>query len=248
MSRELVIVHTSDVHVDHGYTARAHGGDGAGPLRIVLDEARKVNADMVLLVGDTFDSHKTPQPLIERVGDLIRAVEIPVVLLPGNHDPVVEDALWHKSSLRDVKNLHVIGVDHDELIGFEAFDLDVWGKAHAHYGDMDPLGSLPQRRARWHIALAHGHYEPQPDRSVKPRASWLIGDDEIDATGADYLALGHWNRHAEVGRGKVPAFYSGSPDYARSVNLVRITPQGLRVDRHAIEWPYEERTSGEVFE
>lgn len=248
MSRELVILHTSDVHVDHNYTARQHEGDGAGPLRIVLDVARQVKADMVLLVGDTFDSHKTPLDLTQRVGDLIRAVEVPVVLLPGNHDPVVDDALWHKSALRDVPNLHVIGVDHPELVAFEQFDLDVWGRAHSHYGDMDPLASMPQRKARWHIALAHGHYEPQPDRSVKPRASWLIGDDEIDATGADYLALGHWNRHAEVGRGKVPAFYSGSPDYARSVNLLRIDAQGLRVERHAIDWPYEEKNSGEVYD
>src|SRR5262249_56286434 len=32
MKSEVVIVHSSDLHVDHDYTARIHGGDGtAGP-------------------------------------------------------------------------------------------------------------------------------------------------------------------------------------------------------------------------
>ena len=43
---------------------------------------------------------------------------------------------------------------------------------------------------------------------------------------ADYLALGHWDRPAEVGNGVVPAFYSGSPELARTVNLVQLTAGG----------------------
>ena len=70
--------------------------------------------------------------------------------------------------------------------------------------------------------MAHGHYEPAPDRSVSPRPSWLIGDDDIAATGADYMALGHWNRAVRVGNGTVPAYYSGSPEYAGTVNVVRL--------------------------
>ena len=45
----------------------------------------------------------------------------------------------------------------------------------------------------------------------------------IAATGADYLALGHWDRAAQVGCGAVPAYYSGSPEYVHTVNFVRLT-------------------------
>ena len=48
----------------------------------------------------------------------------------------------------------------------------------------------------------------------------------IAATGADYLALGHWDRPARVGDGIVPAYYSGSPDLAQTVNMVRLTATG----------------------
>ena len=237
-SKDILIVHTSDVHVDHEYTARTNGGDGAAPLARVLDAARELNADMVLLVGDTFDCHKVPLDLVARVGRLVRDAGIPVVLLPGNHDPAVEDALWHPGGLTGIENLHILGVTHPETVHFSDLDLEVWGRPHRDYGDMIPLETVPPRKSRWNIALAHGHYDPVPDRSIRPRASWLIGDDEIDATGADYLALGHWNRAVKVGIGSVPAYYSGSPDYARTINTIRLRSTGeVAVDRHPIAWP-----------
>ena len=61
-----------------------------------------------------------------------------------------------------------------------------------------------------------------PDRRRRPRPAWLIGDAEIAATGADYLALGHWNQTIRVGTGPVVACYSGSPEVARSVNVVTL--------------------------
>jgi hypothetical protein len=60
---------------------------------------------------------------------------------------------------------------------------------------------------------------------VRLRPSWLIGDDELAATGADYIALGHWNRAAKVG-GAIAAYYSGSPEYAGTINVVRLLTGG----------------------
>ena len=67
------------------------------------------------------------------------------------------------------------------------------------------------------------------------RPSWLISNAEIEATRADYLALGHWNRAAAVGTGTtVPAYYSGSPDLAKTVNVVRLRGNGtVEVGREA---------------
>jgi DNA repair exonuclease SbcCD nuclease subunit len=92
-SKDIVVVHSSDIHVDHVYTAQFHGGDGAGGLQCVLAAARKLDADVVLLAGDTFDCHRLPDDLIDRAAAIIAAAALPVVLLPGNHDPVVPDAV-----------------------------------------------------------------------------------------------------------------------------------------------------------
>jgi DNA repair exonuclease SbcCD nuclease subunit len=225
-SRDLVVAHSSDLHVDHDHTARLHGGDGTAGLACVLRAARAAGADIAILAGDTFDSHRVPQDLVDRAADVIAAAELPVVILPGNHDPAVPDAVYRHGRLADVANLHVLGITHGEAVLFSALDLEIWGRPHRDYSDMIPFESPRPRSTRWQIAIGHGHYLPSPDRSTRLRPGWLIGDDEIAATGADYVALGHWNRAAKVGNGGAAAYYSGSPEYAGTINLVRLTRQG----------------------
>jgi DNA repair exonuclease SbcCD nuclease subunit len=224
-SRDIVLVHSSDVHVD-SRPLPVPGADGAAQLAGVIETARRVDADLILLAGDTFDSHRQPLELIERVAGLIAAASAPVVILPGNHDPIVPGCVYHRLGTEPVANLYVLGVTHDEALVFAGLDLEVWGRPHRDYVDMIPLERVRSRRTRWQIAMAHGHYQPQPDRSTRLRPSWLIGDEELAATQCDYIALGHWNRAASVGDGRVLAHYSGSPDYAESVNVVRLMPDG----------------------
>ena len=235
-SRDIVVVHSSDLHVDHDYTARLHGGDGTRGLGCVLGAARDLSADVVLLAGDTFDSHRVPQNLIEQAAAVIGAAALPVVILPGNHDPAIATAIYRDGPLAAVKNLHVIGVTHDDIVAFPDLSLEVWGRPHRDYDDMIPFETVRARQTRWLIAMAHGHYEPKPDRSIGPRPSWLIGDDDIAATGADYVALGHWNRAVRVGNGVVPAYYSGSPEYAGTVNVGRLSEAaGVTVTRAPLD-------------
>jgi DNA repair exonuclease SbcCD nuclease subunit len=224
-SRDVVLVHSSDLHVDHDYTARLHGGDGTAGLACVLKAARNLTADVVILAGDTFDCHRLPLALLDQTAAVIAAAELPVVVLPGNHDPSVDDAVFRTGRLAQVQNLHILGVGDDAVV-FPELALEVWGRPHRDYDDMIPFETVRPRRTHWQVAVGHGHYEPTPDRSITPRPSWLIGDADIAATGADYVALGHWNRAVRVGNGSVPAYYSGSPEYAGTVNVVRLTRGG----------------------
>src|SRR5262245_28140248 len=93
-ARDIVIVHSSDLHVDDDYTARIHGGDGTAGLACVLSAARVLGADVVLLAGDTFENNRLPEAVVARAAGIIAAAAIPVVLLPGNHDPAVADAVY----------------------------------------------------------------------------------------------------------------------------------------------------------
>src|SRR6202051_1224020 len=117
-ARDIVVVHSSDLHVDHDYTARLHGGDGTAGLGCVLNAARGLPADVALRAGDTFDSHRVPQTLIEQAAAVIAAAALPVVILPGNHDPAIATAIYRDGPLKAVKNLYVIGVTHDDTISF----------------------------------------------------------------------------------------------------------------------------------
>jgi DNA repair exonuclease SbcCD nuclease subunit len=223
---DIVLVHSSDLHVDDDRIAARQGGDGTAGLMGVLARARAFGADIVLLAGDTFDNHMVTSATIERAGRLLADVGLPIVILPGNHDPATPDSIYVRGGFAQIPNLSILGITHDRVLDFTAHDLEIWGNAHRDYMDMVPLRDPPPRAARWRIAMGHGHYEP-PETWANPlRPSWLISDEMIAATGADYLALGHWDRAAQVGCGAVPAYYSGSPDYVHTVNLVRLTASG----------------------
>ena len=173
--------------------------------------------------------------MIDRAGRLLADAGMPVVILPGNHDPAMPDSVFVKGGYAQIPSLAVIGMTHDEAIAFGAFDLEIWGHAHRDYFDMPPLRGPRPRTTRWQVALGHGHYEPPATRANPLRPSWVFGDEEIVATAADYLALGHWDRPMQVGDGRVPAYYSGSPALARTVNLVRLsTAGGVIVSREAL--------------
>ena len=224
--RDIRIVHSSDLHVDDDRIAALHGGDGTGVLRDVLATARALGADAVILAGDTFDNHQVTTDTIDRAAALLADAKLPLVILPGNHDPATPDSIWMRGRFDEIGNVAILGITNQRSIAFLNLDLEIWGNAHRDYHDMAPLSDPPVRSVRWHIAMGHGHYEP-PETWANPlRPSWLISDEMIAATGADYLALGHWDRAAQVGSGAVPAYYSGSPDYVHTVNLVRLTAEG----------------------
>jgi DNA repair exonuclease SbcCD nuclease subunit len=233
---ELTVVHSSDLHVDDDRIAGAHGGDGTAGLAAVLACARALKADIVLLAGDTFDNNRVPSAVIDRAGRLLADAGIPVVILPGNHDPALPDCVYVRGGYAGIPNVSVLGITHDEAVAFPAQELEIWGHAHRDYENMAPLRGPRPRATRWQIAVAHGHYEPPHNLATPLRPSWLFSDDAIAATEADYLALGHWDRAAQVGCGAVPAYYSGAPHHAKTVNLVRLTAQGeIIVSRETVQ-------------
>jgi DNA repair exonuclease SbcCD nuclease subunit len=232
---DIVLVHSSDLHVDNDPTQGPYGADGTTGLRVVLEAAKAHAAHFVLLVGDVFDNNRQPPDILNRSTALLADAGREVLILPGNHDPLTPDSVYLRGEMAKLPNVHIIGVTHEQAVHFPEFDVAFWGHAHLDYSDMVPLRAPRPRSSRWHIVLAHGHYEE--DGAIPLRPSWLISDAEIEATGADYLALGHWNRPVQVGHGKVPAYYSGSPDLAKTVNVVRLTHNGaVEVTREPIDW------------
>src|SRR5262245_9324281 len=57
-AREVVLVHSSDLHVDEDRIAASCGIDGTAGLRSVLATAWTMGADIILLAGDTFESNQ----------------------------------------------------------------------------------------------------------------------------------------------------------------------------------------------
>lgn len=219
---DLVVVHTSDLHLG------SWGKDDLSDLQAVLDTASRVEAQALVLAGDIFDHNRLPLALIDRAARMLADADVEAVILPGNHDPATADSVYRRGGLGDPPNVHVLGVTCDETAVFDAFGLEVCGKPHHDYVDMEPLLRPGQRAAKRQIVVAHGHWATG-DHDL--HRSWLIFDDELAATGADYVALGHWDLAQPAGDGSVPAYYSGSPHHSGTVNVVRFRDDGVDVMR-----------------
>ena len=214
---EITVVHSSDLHID------SRTSDSFHPLCKVLATARGLQADVLLLAGDIFDHNRLPLALIDRAARLLGDASIPVVILPGNHDCLSTESVYRRGGIADVPNVYVIGVSAEEAVLLPEHGLEVWGRAHFDYRNMSPLSQTRPRTTRLQIAMAHGHWMRGPgDR----HRGWLIHTEEVAATQADYVALGHWPQAQRVGDGTVPAYYSGSPDLAGTVNVVRLGGRG----------------------
>jgi DNA repair exonuclease SbcCD nuclease subunit len=221
---EITIVHSSDLHLgtDDSFSDK----DRIAILPKVLAVAAEARADAVVLAGDSFDNHRQPIELLERAARLLDEYGRPVVILPGNHDPLTPDSVYRRGGLGLIPHVHILGLNVEHAAVFDELELEIWGHAHFDYADMSPLANPRPRTTRWQLAVAHGHYvdqERDPNRLI---GSWLIHPDELAATGADYVALGHWNQATPVGDGKISAYYSGSPEYTGTVNVVRLRQTG----------------------
>lgn len=230
---DVVLVHTSDLHVEDSAVGRYHGLLG---LRAVLQKAQSLSADIVLLAGDTFDNHRVSDVMLRRTRDMLADACVRAVLLPGNHDSIMPDCMFRRAGLDDLELVHVLGVTHSDVITFAEHDLEIRGRALHGFGDMSPLDAPNPRAMRWQIVMAHGHYVPPHEWAMQSHRAWRISDEALAATCADYVALGHWDRATPVGDGTVPAYYSGSPDLAGTVNVVRLSrTAGVRVAREPLE-------------
>ncbi|MBI3977338.1 MAG: metallophosphoesterase [Chloroflexi bacterium] len=223
---DLVVVHSSDLHL--GSSA---DDDQIESLQQVIEAARRAGAHVLIFAGDLFDSHRQPPARLERICHLLADAAMPIVILPGNHDPLTPDSVYRRG-IADPPNVRVIGLAAESLL-FPEHGLEIWGRAHRSYDDMPPLSDPPPRTMPRAIAVAHGHWVA--DERDHHR-SWLIWEQDLAATGADYVALGHWERAVPVGSGAVPAHYSGSPGTARTVHVVRFTADGaVEVSRYPVD-------------
>jgi len=215
------LLHTSDIHVGDAV-------DHSGVIAPLVDAAVEHQADVVLLVGDIFDHNRVPTDVGQTLVDELGRLDIPVVVLPGNHDCLVPDAVWRRVELP--ANVHVMTDAAGEHLELDDLDLALWGRPHPDYGDLRPLAGIPAPgERRWHVALAHGHLVLRPDDRHR---AYQITPEEIAASAQDYIALGHWDVPHDMSAGEVTAHYSGSASRSGVCALVTLTECGAdrRVD------------------
>ncbi|HEX2826828.1 MAG TPA: DNA repair exonuclease [Burkholderiales bacterium] len=236
MIRPLRIAHTSDVHLGNGQEGAAAR---AAFLRVV-DAVNATRAELFLIAGDLFDHNRIDRSVIDFVYEALMQVSCPTVIIAGNHDCWEERAVLKRMNFATAGE-HVTLLDEVEGRTVEIPELHatVWGRCMVdHDRTNKPLAGTPGRtRDLWHVGMAHGLYSDEPDCE----RSSLITPDEIEASGFDYLALGHVHAHRRMRHGATLACYPGvpAPSYGTeshgSMALVELRPgEQLEITEHRL--------------
>jgi DNA repair protein SbcD/Mre11 len=224
VSGRLRVLHTADVHLA---AAGAEADRWRGFVAVLAAAAR---ADLLVVAGDMFDHARVGDALLDAVAAALARTAVPVVVVPGNHDLAGPGSPLDRLRVRDTGGRLQVLLDPDGgTVEVPGLDVTVWGRAMVEHSPRNrPLaGHRPPDRGRWHLVLAHGHFQPG---AADGRSSPITAA-EIDALDCDYLALGHWHRRVAVGTGRVAAGYPGPPvpehrRAAATADLIRISGQG----------------------
>lgn len=188
MSTPFVLVQLSDLHIGATWA----GGDPVDGLAATLESVRRLpdRPRAVVISGDLADNAAAGE--YEQVRELVARLEVPVFVLPGNHDD--RDALRRSFDLpgsagapvqyaADVGPLRLVMLD-SALPGLDRGELD---RERLAWLDAE-LAAAPERPTL--LAMHH------PPLSTGSRA-W----DEIGLPAADRVALGEVvRRHPQVKR------------------------------------------------
>jgi len=235
------ILHTADLHLGKPY-----GGLGAKgavlrdaqmqTLKRIVKTATAREVDAVVVAGDLFDSNLVSGSLTRgAVSEFARLGGRPVFLLPGTHDILDEDCLYHRREFGQTPNVSVFGIDGD---AFEVGDAVIHGFATRSKGRERPLRALSlDPEAKLNVAAVHGSMKIASKSNPEDN---LITTEDIARGGWDYVCLGHWHTYQDFSVNGVSANYPGAPEQlkfsesggagAGSVLIVDIDDSGARVE------------------
>lgn len=231
------LIHTADWHLGRTFYECRLIEDQAHILDQFITLVREAAPDAVVIAGDIYDRAVPPADaviLLDEVLDrLVRALEVPVIAIAGNHDG--PERLQFGSRILAGGRLHLAGLfrglpepvrlaDADGAVDLYALPYAEPPVVRAGLGGgvltdhdaamaavLEPLvAGMSARRPSRAVLVAHGFVaggtESESERVLAVGGSGAIGIDRFD--GFDYVALGHLHRPQSAGRPAVR--YAGS--------------------------------------
>lgn len=236
------VLHFSDLHL--GAPFRRFAGKGKllreglkKTLANIVKIAQAEEVDLVLSTGDIGDSNKLSPGAIEYVAGQLSKLNIPVVILPGNHDCLDKSSIYLRQAWEKLKNVYIFTEEKGQTFDFPSLSLAVHGKANtSNRSNKSPLAGLsPSPACKWNIAAAHGSLQIE---GKSAEDDYPIAFDELDNCGMNYVALGHWHNFFRFDGKNTTACYPGSAGTlsfshgdSGTVNLVELSGSGVNIER-----------------
>ncbi len=249
-------IHTADWHL--GMTRRflqpehqaRYSEARLQAVRDIARLAREEDAAFVLACGDLFDSNHVDRQVIARAADAMRDFTVPLLLLPGNHDPLDAASVYRSRAFtqRMPDQVRVIEDAAPIVMG----DVEVVGAPWvARRPGLDPsaavLAALEPGPVR--VLAAHGVVDVLSPDSGDPEVIRMAGlAQALDDGRVAYVALGDRHSSTEVG-GDARVRYPGTPvatDHGEldpgNVLVVEIVDGGVTASpRRVGDWTFVRR-------
>lgn len=186
-------------------------------LENIREKVRRPDAgfQFVIVAGDLFDDVNVTADIARRAFEIFESFPVPVLVLPGNHDPLQAGSVWEIDPWRQTaaagpQRVRVLRerTPCEVLPGVTVLPCPVFRKTSAE----DPtawIRTFPRAAdSAIRIGIAHGSVMDRPnlpddDHPIRPTAP-----DDLEL---DYLALGHWHNYKEYSdaAGRVRMVYTG---------------------------------------
>jgi len=211
-------LHTADWQL--GQTLKMLGPDRAAELRDarlrsvrnLLALGREEDVDFILSAGDNFESNQVSNQLVRSIIEILNEFSTaPIYIIPGNHDPLMEDYPFTRGISYQLGD-HVHILTEEEPVEIPGPDVTVYpGICQEKKDSNSPIDWIPPREGEEgvRIGLAHGNWQVLPELPN----DYPIDEDATENLGLDYLALGHWHStFSAPEEDKSRTFYSGTPE------------------------------------
>lgn len=177
--------------------------------------ATETGAEFIVVAGDVFEHNQLAPRDVSQSLEAMRAITVPVYLLPGNHDPLDASSVYTSALFLAERPDNVIVLDHAGVHEVRPGVQIVAAPWRSKKPNTDLVGEVLDGLADdgvIRVVVGHGGVDLfEPDRD-KPSLIRLATVEAALARGAvQYVALGDKHSRTEVGTtGRV--WYSGSPE------------------------------------
>lgn len=177
--------------------------------------AQRTGAEFVVVAGDVFDANQLSPKVVSQSLAAMGRIEVPVYLLPGNHDPLDPSSVYTSKQFLAERPDNVVVLDRAGIFDLRPGVQIVaapWRSKHPTTDlAADVLAELPSDGTA-RILLAHGAVDVlDPDRDNIAAIRMAAVTAALERSAVHYAALGDKHSRTEVGdSGRV--WYSGSPE------------------------------------
>ncbi|MDP6050603.1 MAG: DNA repair exonuclease [SAR202 cluster bacterium] len=215
--------------------------------------ANEEGCKFMVVCGDVFESNLVDRKTVLRAIEALKDVNIPVYLLPGNHDPLNAASVYHSSIFSKRKPSHVHVIKDTNPIRFGE-GIEIIGVPWTSKRPLQDLVAVVVERLEasfntMRICVAHGMADSlSPNFDESALISLHSTETAIAQNKIQYLALGDRHSLTEVGDSGC-VWYAGTPeqtDYSELkpgfALIVTINEDGLNTKEVNVgRWKFIER-------